>query len=111
MSWWWLSFCAQDDGRNLGIALVHAHTADEANLVARILGCRPLERAELLVLEVPPSAGPPPTGYTHRLLGPDEMRAMQAMWTPDEPEVKTIGEFADDGDPAALRMLSEDLAS
>lgn len=111
MSWWWLSFCAHRDGRNLGIALVQATTADEAFRVARIRGCGADADAEVMVIEVPPDVGGPPEGYANRLLGPDEMRAMQAIWTPDEPEVETIGAFADAGDPAALRMLGEDLAS
>lgn len=111
MTWWWLSFCAEKDGRNLGVVVVQASTAEVALRIVAALGCAPNTDAKAMVLPIPTSCGPVPRGYANRLLGPDEMRAMQALWTPDQPGVKTLGEFADEGDPVALQMLGEELLS
>lgn len=111
MTWWWLSFCAATDGRNLGLAVVQASSPEEAFRVAGVLEAGPTEDGETMIVAVPASAGPPPRGYANRLLTVDEARAMQAQWTPDQPEVRKLRDFADEGDPLALQLLGEELLS
>lgn len=106
MTWWWLSFCdnARPAGQQfVGAALVEARTAIEAERAARALGCHG-GGGDMLALAAPASHGPPPAGYTNRLLSRAELEVMQALWTPNEPGLKTLGEYADEGDPAAIAL-------
>lgn len=112
MAWWWLAFAVADPRpRVFGVVVVHAHTPEEALRVVEAIGCGPERPGEVMSVEVPRGAGPPPAGYANRLLDDAEMRQMMALWQPDDPVVTTIGELADAGDPDALRVLGEELPS
>jgi hypothetical protein len=106
MAWWWLSYAGE---QFLGAVLVEARSPPEAMLVSKLLGCDP--GGEVLGCEVPGHVGPPPAGYANRLLSKEELDAMQAIWTPDEPGLKTLGEYADEGDPVAIALVEGGVTS
>ena len=92
-AWWWLSFADGDRPKNeqfLGVAIVQARSLHEAIKAAWALGCNP--GGQVMGADVPPEIGPPPEGYAGRLLSRVECEAMQALWTPDDPEVGTEDE-------------------
>lgn len=86
MTWYWINFVdpfANDGhGMFLGIVITYGHTALDAVKIIKNINVDP--NVIMAFMPVPSKLGPPPDGYTDRLLTFDEASTLSLLWTKTE---------------------------